>query len=185
MPSFDNAVEDFNARAQSRGWFCRVAPVGDFDRPELTAVHALWCDKSAGAPMPARAALSARVMKPWMPNMSLLERVAEGGRVRYRVRLHGSRLARYNGDKSGKFLDESISPIDAEAYAAVYDLIVATGRPLRLTIEYRVPQISFLTGESFVAPLSRPESDTPLILSVTYTRPRRQAARAAANIALR
>jgi len=168
------AIQRFNDHARSLGWLFALAPAGDFERPELAQAFALWREKSAGRAMPQRADMSARAMKAWMANMSLLERIGEGRAARYRVRLHGSRLARYTSDKSGKYLDETVDRDDAQSYAAVYDLVLDQQYPVRLHIQYRAPAISYLIGESFVAPLARPDGGTPLILSVTFIKPRNE-----------
>ncbi|HXC57003.1 MAG TPA: PAS domain-containing protein [Rhizomicrobium sp.] len=169
-------LEAFNQRARSRGWPFACAPALDFERCELGAALALWREKARGRAMPARTDMTARAMKPYMTHMSLLERVPAGEGHRYRVRLHGSTLARYSGDGTGKFLEDVVQAERVAGYAAVYDLVLELLQPLRVLSSYQAPEISYLTGESLVAPLALAGSDMPLILSVTYPKPRAERA---------
>jgi hypothetical protein len=122
-------------------------------------------------------------MKPFMPHMSLLERVGDDGRDRYRVRLHGSVLARYSGDATGKWLEEVVDPSRIGSYLGIYDTVVGLRVPLRVVSRYQAPELDYLDGESFVAPLSVPTSATPIILSVTFARPRNDDANFAPSFA--
>ncbi len=162
----------FNDRAQALGWAFTCGPACDFEHAELTAAHAVWRDKAEGRAMPYRSDLTARSMKPFLTHMSLLERVTDGGASRYRVRLHGSTLARYAGDSTGKFLEDCISPERRESFIALYDTAMAARMPLRVVSYYQAPEIDYLMGESLLAPLAVPGSDTPMLLSVTYAKPR-------------
>ena len=82
-------------------------------------------------------------------------------------------LARYSGDATGKWLEEVVEPQRIGSFIALYDTVIALRVPLRIITRYQAPELDYLDGESFVAPLSVPTSDTPLILSVTYAKPRK------------
>jgi len=166
------ALNALNARAKAAGWTFVVGAAEGFEHPPLAAACALWHDKAHGRPMPARADMTARAMKPFMSQMSLLERVSEKGKDRYRVRLHGSTLARYSGDATGKWLEDVVGAVRIGSYLGIYDAVLALKIPLRVISRYQAPEIDYLDGESFVAPLSVPTSQTPIILSVTYAKPR-------------
>lgn len=162
-------LKAFNDRAKASGWPFQCHPAGGFERAELNKALALWREKAAGRAMPARADMTARAMKPFLTNMSLLEQV-DG--ARYRVRLHGSSLARYSGDSTGKFLEEVVQSERFEGYRALYDTMLAYGAPLRVVSQYQAPEIDYLTGETLLAPLFVPDAPAPFILSVTYAKPR-------------
>jgi hypothetical protein len=169
IPSPDDqrkAMTAFNAQAAARAWPFTVAPAQGFEKAELNAAAALWRGKAAGRAMPLRDDMTARVMKPFLTNMTLLENSQD----RYRVRLHGSVLARYSGDHTGKYLEE-FAHDGLAAYVALYDLVRGTGAPLRVISQYKAPELSYLTGESFVAPLAR--ADDTMVLSITYPQPRK------------
>jgi len=165
------AMASFNARAKAQGWPFSCLPAEAFEQPELETVCTLWHDKAKERSMPDRADLSARVMKPWLTHMSLIEHMPGQGAGRYRVRLHGSALARYAGDVTGKCLEEVITPAHLAGYIAIYDLVRETRTPLRVISQYIAPEIAYLTGESFVAPVAHGDGGI-LILSVTYPKPR-------------
>jgi hypothetical protein len=157
----------FNAFAHERHGACVCDPDLAFFRPELKAVAALWQKKAGLRRMPLRDDLDARSLKPFLANMTLIERVADVG-YRYRLRLHGTSLTRYAGDHTGHFVEEMIPPEMAVSYTGVYDLVLAEGRPLRVVWDYQLPAISYLRGESFLGPIMAKDGSANLVLSVTY-----------------
>jgi len=165
-------IRAFNERAKAAGWRFSCGPATGFEHPALTIAAALWREKAKGRAMPARADLTARVMKTYMPYMSILERVETAKAARYRVRLHGTASASYAGDKTGQFLDSFVPAHLLSSYASVYDTVLELLQPLRVLRDFQAPEIDYLAGESFVAPLSLPGTGTPLILSITYVEPR-------------
>ncbi|MGH6683122.1 MAG: PAS domain-containing protein [Pseudolabrys sp.] len=173
--AFRAALAAFNANASAHDWPFFAAPAEGFVRPELAAALAVWREKAGARAMPDRADMTARAMKPFMANMTLLQPVTVDGRPDYRIRLHGRVLASYIGDYTGRTLGEAMQGGGVPGYAVVYDLVLRTRMPLRLTISYQAPEISYLKGESLVAPLAVPGSSTPMILSVTYPGPRTEA----------
>lgn len=173
MPAADR-VQAFNAQAEALDWPFQVSLAAGFVQPELQIAFALWQEKAAGRAMPARSDMTARAMKPFLTQMSLIERVPAEAGHRYRVRLHGSALARYSGDSTGKYLEDVVHGGRIAGYIALYDTVIALGQPLRVVSHYQAPEIDYLTGESLVAPLSVPGGGPPLILSVTYAKPRHE-----------
>lgn len=170
-------MKAFNEQAKASGWTFTCGPATGFDNPALSGALALWREKARGRTMPARSDMTARLMKTYMPHMSLLEKVQTAKGARYRVRLHGTALASYAGDKTGQFLDDMI-PLDLiGSYTSVYDTVLEMLEPMRVVRDFQVPELDYLAGESLVAPLSAPGKTTPLILSITYVVPRSATAR--------
>lgn len=165
-------IKAFNERAKASGWTFTCGPATGFEHPALNNAAALWREKAKGRAMPARADLTARVMKAYMPHMSILERVGTGKFARYRVRLHGTASASYAGDKTGQFLDSIVPAHLLSSYTSVYDTVLELLQPLRLVRDFQAPEIDYLAGESLVAPMAAPEKSAPLILSITYVEPR-------------
>jgi hypothetical protein len=165
-------IKAFNERAKASGWTFACGPASGFEHPALNNAAALWREKARGRAMPTRADLTARVMKAYMPHMSILERLGTGRSARYRVRLHGTASASYAGDKTGQFLDDVVPAHLLSSYTSVYDTVLELQQPLRLVRDFQAPEIDYLAGESLVAPLSWPATATPLILSITYVEPR-------------
>jgi len=164
MPTPD-PVKTFNARAEKNGWACTIDPTLSFTRSKLAMVSKLWRDRAGPSRIPARADFDARSLKPVLPNITLLERV----QGRYRLRLHGTALTRYAGDHTGRFIEDMIPSGLAEGYVALYDFVLREERPLRVLWDYQMPEIAYLQGESFVAPLRAKDDRTTIVLSVTYT----------------
>ena len=170
-------LKAFNERAKASGWTFSCGPATGFENPALAGALALWREKAKGRTMPARSDMTARLMKPYMPHMSLLEKVGTPKGPRYRVRLHGTALASYAGDLTGKFLDEMIPPSLIGSYTDVYDTVLELLEPMRVVRDFQVPELDYLAGESLIAPLSAPGKTTPLILSITYVMPKSAQAR--------
>ena len=165
-------IKAFNERAKASGWTFICGPATGFRHCELTNALALWREKAKGRTMPARADMTAREMKAYLPHMSLLERVGTGKSARYRVRLHGTMLTSYGGDKTGQFLEDFIPAHLVGSYIGVYDTVLELLTPIRLVSHFQAPKVDYLAGESLVAPLSATANMSPLILSVTYVEPR-------------
>lgn len=172
-----DVMASFNDRAKKAGWAFICGPARDFAHAELAGAHDVWREKAQGRAMPFRADLTARAMKPYLTHTSLLERVAVDGKPRYRIRLHGSALARYAGDSTGKFLEDAVSAQRLESFIVLYDMVLKLGLPVRIVSFYQAPEIDYLMGESLVAPLAMPGCETPLLLSVTYAKPRAELSR--------
>jgi hypothetical protein len=160
----------FNQAAADSGWASRCFSDLAFSRCELAAVAALWHAKADGRAMPARSDLDARLLKPYLTNMTILERVTDdAGRKRFRPRLHGTGLTHFAGDGTGRFIEDQIPAADVEGYRALYSFLLDEGVPARVVWDYQLPAISYLKGESFVAPLRANDGSASLLLSVTYT----------------
>src|SRR5471030_1007200 len=101
-------IETFNARAKAAGWTFTCELAQTFEHLELANALALWRQKAGSRAMPERADMTAREMKPYLSNMTLLERIGSGENARYRARLHGTALARYDGDKTGLCLEDFV-----------------------------------------------------------------------------
>lgn len=157
-----------NAHAEAMGWPFRCDPSVDFIQPELCALNELWCAKAADEGLPRRAAFDMRALKPFVRNVSLLERIGPKGARRYRFRLFGSSLALLFGEHTGHYLDEMVSPALLENWVACYDTTIRYGAPLRFINYYRIPSRDFLKGEIFAAPLAAEVEGQPMILAATF-----------------
>ena len=140
-----------------------------FDHPELNALRDVWNEVAAKHP-PTRADFDARKLKPFLRNIAIIERVTSGSApARYRIRLHGSAIAQWFGEQTGHFIDEFIPQRTLPRWTAGYDVVFAHGAPLRFISRFELPQINYLDGESFSAPLVDEAGNTNLVLSAMYT----------------
>jgi hypothetical protein len=101
-------------------------------RPRLQRLLRYWHDRRRNRPMPSRTDIDPLDM-PWiLGNLSLLEvHRPDGGGLRYRYRLMGSRVAqRLHYDLTGKWLEEMIEPGYRERLYERYATIVAERQPM-------------------------------------------------------
>jgi len=147
------AVESYNAHSEEEGWEQLCDPDLGFARDDFRSVIALWTRQAASRPLPARADMTARVLKPFLPNIALKERV-ETDPSRYRWRIVGTRIAQVLGERTGKFTDEGAPPKAAARWNTSCDLVLTSGRPLRFVGRVLMPGKDFLTGELLFMPLA-------------------------------
>ncbi len=160
-------------KALSEGWAFRADSTLNFIRPELNEMRDLWRALAASRGVPRRADFDARRLKPFLRNITIVERVhVDADRWRYRTRLAGAEIAETVGNHIGKFLEEYL-PTDAIArWTAAYDAALDGRQPIRLQAEFTLPQLDYLSGEAFLAPLADQESKLTLLIGCVYFRPK-------------
>jgi hypothetical protein len=95
----------------------------------IAALRALWSQLKGDARVPLRSAFSPELLKPWLPNIVIVE--ATGPQPRFRVRLAGTAVVGFAGrDFTDKFLDEVIPPEQYETTVAPYVRAIDAGAPM-------------------------------------------------------
>jgi hypothetical protein len=155
----------FNAEAEEKGWFFRCDANLNFNRQELTALCALWSEKAVGGRIPSRADFDMRALKPFLRNISFLERHGYEDAARYRFRLFGSSLVELFGERTGQYLDEMVSPTLLRNWTAAYNTLIRYGAPLRFFNHKLSPLVN---GEIFAAPLAADAEGRPLVMASAY-----------------
>lgn len=93
----------------------------------------LWSTLKGEHALPPRSAFDAFVLKPWLPNISIIE--ITGDPPRFKIRLAGTAVNRFAGiDATGKYLDDVIPLFTAEGpkrYLDIYNLAIQTKEPQR------------------------------------------------------
>jgi hypothetical protein len=163
------AAEWFNARAREEGWATACDASLSFDRPELNRMRALW-DEIAPAPrLPSRAQFTARLLKPFLPHLSILSIDGPAGSARcYRHRYVGTAISRTFGEMTGRCIEDILPPALQARTNACFDAVADGRRPLRFTTHFQLSKIDYLRGEIFAAPLSEDGMTPNMVLSVTY-----------------
>ena len=152
----------------------RFDTVLEFERAELNALRDIWRQKSASRGFATRSDFDARTIKPYMRNLTILDVLAqEGGSRRYRYRYFGSAIVDVFGEHTNHYIEEFISPDKMARWTAGHDLVVLSGRPMRFRINYNSPQISYLSSESLVLPLSDPNGTVNMLMCCLYFGPKR------------
>jgi hypothetical protein len=161
----DSPSDAYNARAQALGWAAYADPTQSFDRPNFLSLLQLWRELAAGESLPRRDSFTPRLLKAFLPDIGLFERVDKD---RWRARLLGSRFARVYGEFSGKFFDE-VMP--AEAVTRVQTSLDETVReplPFRLLARTDTADKNFFSAEYCNLPLADSQGHPTLVLSCAY-----------------
>jgi len=157
---------DFNKAAMAGNWHSLCDETLAFVHPELMRLLELWRAEAGDEPIPPRRVMSPRLLKSFLRDIALYERIAgEGGKRRYRVRLIGTALAQILGDLTGKFLDEAIPEDFVVRWHAALDATLGARAPLRFLGREDTKGMTFLTGEFFSAPLIADDGQTNLVLA--------------------
>lgn len=120
--------------------------------PDLQPLLALWTERREGGGFPARAALTPRDLKPWLPFIHVYEAVEN---QRFTARLLGTAIVNAIGaDQTGRTFGDKDQDLMAVRAYAILSRVVAEGRPLWT----RVPRIasvkqSWHAAESLWLPL--------------------------------
>ncbi len=157
---------DYNRAATAGNWHSLCDERLGFVHPELMRLLELWQSEVGPEGIPPRRVMSPRLLKSFLRDIALYERVAvEGGTRRYRVRLMGTAFAQILGDLTGKFIDEAIPPEFVVRWHASLDATLAARAPLRFLSREDTKGMTFLTGEFFSAPLIADDGQMNLVLA--------------------
>jgi hypothetical protein len=164
-------VSAFNAKSLAAGWHLHCSSCETFDNPTLFSLHRLWLRIAAGREAPAKNDFSIRVLAPYLGHVTFVDRVKAAPR-RYRLRFYGSRLAAITGDYTGKYLDEVLPPSRVQSWTILYDLVIDTLRPLRVTSDCILDGLDHLRAEVYLAPLAADGDQPPGVLAACLFGPR-------------
>jgi hypothetical protein len=139
-----------------------------FACPKLGWFDALWHERAALRPLPRRSDFTARMLAPFLVNMTIVERLAAPQGWRYRYRLFGRGLAERMGDCTGKDMVEVLPAQKIPLWRAAYDQVMAAGEPVHFLSPFGLPGQEHWMIETVLAPIAA-EDDTPLgFLGVAY-----------------
>jgi hypothetical protein len=150
-PEIVNATA-FNEAATQFGWPMLCDETCDIADTMLCDLLALWRQEAANG-IPQRQELTARKLQPFMRDIAIFERQAEGPRRRYRVRLLGSGIVQYYGELTGKYIDEVVPESFLPRWYALSDVALLAERPLRFLFRADTFDKSYMVAEAFCAPL--------------------------------
>lgn len=158
---------EYNKAATAGNWHSLCDERLGFVHPELLRLLELWRSEAAAPDgIPPRRVMSPRLLKSFLRDIALYERVAaEDGRRRYRVRLIGTAFAQILGDLTGKYIDEAIPQEFVGRWHAALDATLGVRAPLRFLSREDTKGMTFLTGEFFSAPLIADDGQMSLVLA--------------------
>ncbi|MBV8976500.1 MAG: PAS domain-containing protein [Alphaproteobacteria bacterium] len=159
------AAAAFNLEAQRNGWNSLCDVTLSFVQPDLARLREIWDSEAGEAGVPARKAMSPRLLKSFLRDVALYERVdVAGEKRRYRVRLMGTAFAQILGDLTGQFVDEAVPEEVLALWHASLDTTLAARAPLRFLGREDTNSMTFLTGEFFSAPLLADDGEMSMVL---------------------
>jgi hypothetical protein len=163
-----------NVLSHDEGWSIHAEAALQFDAPGLNQIRDVWFEKEkAAGGLPTRADFDARTLKPFLRHVSIVEReTGPSGRPSYIFRFYGSALTQRFGEQTGQFLEMSVPPEQLRRWIATYDAVLDAGRPMRLLSALEIPRVSYLSGESFSAPLAGGARKPNTLIACTYFTPR-------------
>ena len=168
FPLACDIAAELNARSLAMGWNALCDTKLDFDRRELSQMKDVWRAQCRPGRLPSRAQFDARVLKPFLREIAILEAVPHRGRWRYMHRLVGSAIAERTGETTGKFLDEIIPEPVHEKTVAYFDAVIEHRCPLRVINDYDVEAMNHTRGEIFLMPLADDGTTPNMLLTVSY-----------------
>lgn len=113
-----------------------------------------WLSLRGDRVMPARADISPRDMREFLPHVGLVERIArEEGGTDYAMRLAGGRIEEIFGPLTGLPLDVVLPPETAARWRKVFDEAARTSMPLAVSGRVAYGNLRHLKYELFIAPL--------------------------------
>ena len=165
MDAIIGGAAEYNLAAREGQWHSLCDATLRFNHPDLIRLLALWRNEAGDRPVPLRSTMSPRLLKSFLRDIAIYERVGEGAGRRYRVRLMGTAFAQVLGDLTGKFLDEAVPAEFAPRWHASLDATLGTRAPLRFLGREDTRGLTFLTGEFLSAPLAADDGQVNLVLS--------------------
>ena len=173
VPLVADPVDVLNLRVRAKGWTFTCERGVKFDSVKLTAACALWQSQAAPGRLPARSMFTARMMKDFLPDLSIMETIRSGAATRFRHRLMGTNVVRYMGERTGMFLGDYLPEPALERTLMGYQTVIDARCPLRFVTQFTMDPISYLSAEFFAAPLASDGVTIDMMMSVTdFRRPR-------------
>ena len=153
-----------STKAAPKPYFGETSFLARPDVPELRAIHAWWDTLCGDALMPEKALLSPHELRPFLPQIQVLE-VVDGG-VDYHVRLFGSLWVTLTG---ADFTGRRLSQIDnkpAEAkWHEIYSRCVAAKSPVPLKTNLNNVGKAFLRVEVLLMPFTQTGFDVDFVVA--------------------
>jgi len=162
-PIIGDAAE-YNRAAKAGEWHSLCDVTLRFSHPDLIKLLDVWRAEAGAGGIPFRRAMSPRVLKSFLRDIAIYERIGEDSGRRYRVRLMGTSFAQILGDLTGKFVDEAVPPAILPRWYGALDATLGMKVPLRFLGREDTNNMSFLTGEFFSAPLLSDDGQMNLVI---------------------
>jgi hypothetical protein len=168
MSTEPSRTKAFNHWAEEVGWPAVCDPSLTFEAQPLRKLLKLWQDYAGPGVLPQRSQFTARLLKPHLGNIAIIERKGDAAE-QYRFRLLGTRLAEAIGELQGKTFAEVMTANVVDHWRSRFDLTVSEDRPLRFVSRVDIQKKHFLRSESLWMPLANENDATIVLMSAILT----------------
>lgn len=133
-----------------------------FEASLLKEACETWTVIAAGS-IPQRSAFSARLVKNYVGNLLIFERLDADD---YLIRLMGTRVSNVLGEMQGTTLRQSLPSDAAEHWKFVLNAVLESHKPLRIVSLVDINDLQFLEAEIFLAPLRNDQGQETMVFAV-------------------
>jgi len=138
-------------------------------RQETLLANVYWRSRHIGDRFPSRADMSPLGMKGFMPNVGFVEIRQEPDRRDYFIRLAGTKWEEVFGPITGRLLQEFLPKHVESRWRLLFDAVCERKQPVRATTQITFKNMSWLTTEMFVAPLTGGTTTDIAMLFMCFT----------------
>jgi hypothetical protein len=162
-------IERLNEKARFENWPSRIDSRLEFRNASLILMREVWFTLSSASRLPARRDLSVQILKPFLPNLSILSIVAHKGESRrFRHSYVGTEIAHHFGEITGLCFEDFLPAELLPRSLAFIEAVAEARRPLRIVTQFRFAPVNYLYAEIFAAPLADDGITPDRLMSVSY-----------------
>ena len=174
-------IADFNLRAKAKGWLQFCDPTNAFVLRDCVELDDLWHRLRRGRRVPRRSDFDARLLKPYLPRLVLVERVS-GDLPSFRFRLVGTSATQTLSERTGQdFNHHTATPEQTERWTNSALLSLQVLQPLR----FPIVRNGRMVGETISLPLADDNDEPRFVLAYGHYEPQRNwSARSADSTAM-
>jgi len=169
MDNARDAIAQFNARAEERGWIQYCDPANAFVIRDCEELIELWNWARGDKIMPSREEMPVRVLKPYLARLAVAEQI-EKNPPRFKYRLVGTLVTQTLDERTGQTFDDESATLEQTerwTHSALLSFTVKT--PLRFPIVVQRRTI----GEMLLLPLSDETGEPRFVMAYGRYEPMR------------
>jgi len=148
------AAQNFNDMAIRQNWSQFCDPTLAFTDPAYNQLLGIWRQKANTRKMPARSDMTARDLKDFLRNISMVQREVVDGVSHYRWRLIGTNVTPIVGHQTGKTFEDTIPPEHRSRWIQCCDMILESEQPWRFVGRVHIQDREYLNAEHLYLPLA-------------------------------
>jgi hypothetical protein len=165
--SFDPA-RHINERAMTAGWPTRADASLAFREPKLARMQALWRKLERPNHLPARSEFTARLLRPYMVDLTILRVETNPAGQRFVHKFIGGLVTTHVGELTGLALEDVLPSESALHWSFVLSVLADGHGALRLVTRSYFGLPSHVLAEVFAAPLADDGTHVDRIMMVTH-----------------